>query len=335
MKTQLRLFFLSMVIAAGSFAQGTLTTSLTACYPLNGNANEPVNNLTGTLSAATATVDRFNNPNSAMAFNGTPGCYIELPNSPLLKSPEISASAWVKLNSDTESHIMIYVHNGCSVYYEGYQLAFTNEAPNLRRFQAVKSNFMCSAQGQTIAYSTTGNYQANTWYHVGFWATADSMKLFVNGVQEGLAVIPQPLVYSATAGVILGGTNNSPNVPLNGTLDNVRFYNRKLSNSEMMQLYQQDPACTVPSVTTSVSESEANSSFRIFPNPNSGKFQVSSEHAGVVTMEVYNPLGVKVRELKTDDRGVLQVDLSEQPAGVYLLRSEELGLVRKVVVRRD
>lgn len=36
------------------------------------------------------------------------------------------------------------------------------------------------------------------------------------------------------------------NLPFNGTLDNVRFYNRKLTNTEMQQLYTLDPSCTGP-----------------------------------------------------------------------------------------
>lgn len=331
MKTSIHFISILLIATFTGFAQSTLNTSLTACYPLNGNASEAINNLTGTLSAVTTTVDRFNNPGSAMAFNGTAASYIELPNSPLLKSPVVAASCWVRLNSDTDSHIMIYVHNGCSVYYEGYQLAFTNEAPNFRRFQAVKANFMCSAQGQTIAYSTTSNYQAQTWYHVAFWASADSMKLFVNGVQEGLAQIPQPMVYGTT-GVILGGTNNTPNVPLNGTLDNVRFYNRKLSNSEMMQLYQQDPQCTV---STALEETHTESSLRVFPNPGKGSFQITRNGTSPATFAVFNALGVKVLGFATKNDPVLEFDLSDQPEGVYFLRSEELGLVEKVVVRRE
>jgi PKD repeat protein len=43
--------------------------------------------------------------------------------------------------------------------------------------------------------------------------------------------------------VYLGGTNQSNNQPLNGALDNIRFYNRKLSNTEFNQLYTLDPIC--------------------------------------------------------------------------------------------
>lgn len=47
-------------------AQVNLSQSLTACYTLDGNGTEAINNLTATLSAVTATVDRFNNPSSAI-----------------------------------------------------------------------------------------------------------------------------------------------------------------------------------------------------------------------------------------------------------------------------
>ena len=90
---------LSILFAGCLSAQVNLTSSLTACYALDGNTNEPINNLTGTLSAVTPTVNRLSQANSAMAFNGTPSSFIQLPNNPLLKANAVSFSAWAKTNS--------------------------------------------------------------------------------------------------------------------------------------------------------------------------------------------------------------------------------------------
>lgn len=274
---------------------------------------------------------------------------------------------------------------------------------------------MCSPQGQTVLYTTTSTIQAQTWYHLGFYAAADTMKLFLNGVQEAYTNIPQPLVYNQATGVILGGTDNFPNVPLSGVLDNVRFYNRKLSNTEMMQLYTQDPQClfglvpassfTAPanvcrnqqvtltnqsttnptswswqinggspatstltspvvsfstpgvytvSLTTSNSFGAGNTytqaisvglctsaeelnqkvAVQIFPNPTRDRFTIESGTNKPVTFLIFNMLGMKVLEVISANGGALQVDLADQPEGVYLLRSKELDLVRKIVVER-
>lgn len=239
---QLILVFLSLG-AGFSSAQVNLTQSLSACYALNGNATEPINSLTGTLSAAvTATVDRFSNANSALYFNGSSSSYVELPNSALLKPNSISFSGWVKTNALTSQYIA-FAHNGCSGYFEGYAFAIHNPSTGYR-FHLVKSN-ACNGSTQ-IALNSNQLVSAQTWYHVGFYAGPDSLKIYVNGILDASLAYVSALSYTSTAKVYLGGTNLSTNLPFNGTLDNVRFYNRKLNNAEMQQLYTLDPSCSGP-----------------------------------------------------------------------------------------
>ncbi len=237
-------------------AQVNLSSSLTACYALNANANDPVSSLNGTLGSVTATVDRFNNANSAYAFSGNAASRIELPNSPLLKANQVSFSAWVKFNTVSAIQFIVFAHNGCGSYHEGYQFALNYNGFN-SRLQIVKS-VVCSQAAQIITNGNT-NLSANTWYHVGFYAGPDSLKLYLNGNLDASAANSNTLTYSPTAKVYLGGSNLGVNAPLNGNLDNVRFYNRKLNGSEFQQLYLLDPSCiaiptgSVPSVAFAVS----------------------------------------------------------------------------------
>ena len=236
-----KLFFLFFSLGTLFIRSQTLSTSLTACYALNGTGSEPINNLTGTLSAVTPTVDRFNNANSAMYFNGTTTSYIELPNSPLIKPNAISFSGWVKLNT-LSSQIIVFAHNGCVNYHEGYQIALSNLGPGVSRFQIAKANNLCSPASK-FYFSGTTSVVAQTWYHIGFYIGPDSLKLYVNGNLDGTMSNSNPITYNAAAKIYLGGTNLGFNLPLAGTMDNVRFYNRKLSGSEFNQLYTSDPAC--------------------------------------------------------------------------------------------
>lgn len=122
MKKLLTLFAIIIIGVANS---QTLTTSLTACYALNSNANDPINSLNGTLSAVTTTVDRFNTPNSAFYFSGASNSFIELPNSPLLKpSNAISFSAWIKPNSPFTyaQYVVVTKNNSNGIFIESYAL---------------------------------------------------------------------------------------------------------------------------------------------------------------------------------------------------------------------
>lgn len=233
-------FFLLVTLQV--FSQNSLTTSLTACYALNGNANEPINNLAGTLSAVTPTVDRFNNPNSACQFAGNAGSYIELPNNALIKPNAVSFSAWVKTNISNSSQYIVFTNNTCVNYHEGYMLSLGNFGSNIYRLQAGKSHTTCSAGGQIILNGAT-NISSNTWNHVGLYIGADSMKVYLNGVLDGSVANANPVNYNPIKNVYLGGSNLAVNIPFSGTMDNVRFYNRKLTGTEFNQLYTQDPSC--------------------------------------------------------------------------------------------
>ncbi len=239
-----KIFLFLFSLATATFYSQSLSTSLTACYALNGNATEPINNLNGTLSAVTPTLDRFNNPNSAIAFNGTAASYIQLPNSSLLKPNLISFSGWVRFNAVNFSQILVFAHNGCLNYHEGYQIALANLGFGNSKFQVAKANNLCMPAGQTYTNGTT-NVSANTWYHIGFYAGSDSLKLYVNGALEATIANPSTLTYNAAANVYLGGTNLAFNLPFYGSMDNAKFYNRKLSGTEFNQLYLTDPICAI------------------------------------------------------------------------------------------
>src|SRR5688500_16808346 len=82
--------------------QVNLSSSLTACYNLNANANDPINSLNGMLSNVSSTIDRFNNTGSALSFSGTNSSMVLLPNSSLIKpSTDVTVSGWYKVNSFT------------------------------------------------------------------------------------------------------------------------------------------------------------------------------------------------------------------------------------------
>ncbi|HQQ94746.1 MAG TPA: PKD domain-containing protein [Bacteroidia bacterium] len=253
------LFCISILfLSIAGYTQVNLNSSLTACYQLNGNASDPVSSLQGTLANVTATVDRFNNANSAFAFSGSATSRIELPNSPLLKANQLSFACWVKFNTVAMGQFVVFAHNGCGSYFEGYSFGLANLGGGVVRIQAVKSSSACSAAGQAILNGSTA-IVSNTWYHVGFYAGPDSLKVYVNGALDGTLLNTNPLAYNPVSLVYFGGSNLGVNLPLNGSIDNARFYNRKLNGAEFNQLYTLDPACiaipsgSLPGVAYSVS----------------------------------------------------------------------------------
>ena len=69
----------------------------------------------------------------------------------------------------------------------------------------------------------------------------------------------------------------------------------------------------------------------LYPNPNNGRFRVELNDTGdLAELSVYDNKGVLVNSQKFTD--VIDVDISSNPAGVYLLRISKSDDVRSVIV---
>lgn len=306
-------------------AQVNLNSSLTACYALNGNATETINGLNGTLSSVSTTSDRFGNLNSAYAFSGQPNSYIELPNSNLLKANEISFSAWVKFNHLNSAQYIVFTHNGCLNYHEGYMLAVNNWLPGGFQLQMAKADNSCSLPGQ----ATLNGLQilnTNTWYHVGFYIGADSLKLYLNGNLDATMAYSSAILYNPSTSVFLGGsTIPTFNAPLDGNLDNVRFYNRKLSGAEFMELFLQDPFCR-PEITGIEQNSYVLNSILIYPNPVEDYLEFRFDKTeSKITYTIENYCGQRILNGHYDPSSLSKIDCSQLREGFYVIRIRSGG----------
>ncbi|MDP2703688.1 MAG: LamG domain-containing protein, partial [bacterium] len=93
------------------------------------------------------------------------------------------------------------------------------------------------AAGYTTQVSTT-TLSDNVWYHlVGTYDGANS-RLYVNGVQEDSDAQTCTLFNSVTAASIGRPGAYTSAISFNGQIDDVRVWNRALSATEVMVLYQ-------------------------------------------------------------------------------------------------
>lgn len=227
-------------ITVNFFSQVNLSSSLTACYDLDGNATEPINNSAGTLSSVTPTVNRFNINNSALAFSGSTASYVELPDNTFTKPLNgMSFSCWFKPSGNSvQPGYILFTKNTLNSNFEAYNLCV---APiNGIRFMARKVGPI--ANNQVVSTTTPA---VNTWYHLAITIDNSAVKIYVNSVMEASTVSTfSGFDYVGGKKVYLGGTNEtSYNTPLLGTIDNARFYSRAITAAEVNALYTQDPSC--------------------------------------------------------------------------------------------
>jgi hypothetical protein len=73
---------------------------------------------------------------------------------------------------------------------------------------------------------------------------------------------------------------------------------------------------------TGIAETSAGGLFQVFPNPNSGLFSISIDggFAPGSQVEIYNTLGALIRKQVPGPEAKLEIDLSGEPAGLYILQ---------------
>lgn len=226
------------------------TNGLIGGWPFTGNANDiSINANHGTPNGATLTTDRFNQANCAYYFNGTSD-YIVMLNAGLTGTVSRSVSFWAQT-----SNTLI-------------QVSFNYGAPSAGGgIWQVVSNYNCTGYGfdQSTAAAIRGNTVTtdNNWHHIVAvqnstnGITVGSVEIYVDGVL-------QPSItcnVSSTAATI--STNNSFPITIGrgsssavrffkGKLDDFYFYDRALTPTEILQLYNDAPCAGPPSAPASV-----------------------------------------------------------------------------------
>ena len=205
-----------------------LDEGLVAYYPFNGNANdESGNGYDGTVNGATLTENRFGNANSAYSFDGVDD-YIEVPSFNTLMFNEITASMWVKIKTGggyINNRRIVLIYDGIYPEYHYFDVEGTS-----------RGTITAYIQGSEIMdYSSP--LEVNKWIHVAITYDRFNVKLYKNGqlIKEG-AVNSQIL-----SGVIYTGglpeESGFGDQIWDGEIDDIRIYNRVLSEDEMKALY--------------------------------------------------------------------------------------------------
>jgi hypothetical protein len=172
----------------------------------------------------------------ALNFDGM-NDYINLGNSSSLKLPlPVTISAWIRLNTTGLVQKIMCIDSQSTVTY--YGIWFFVQSNN-----KLMINYGDGRGGDGPAYRRskvgTTALASGSWYHVvAVLQGPTDMTLYINGVDDGgtYSGSGTSLAYSAATSLI--GCGNSSDGYLNGIIDDVRFYDRALSDEEIEQLYE-------------------------------------------------------------------------------------------------
>ncbi|MCP4415219.1 MAG: hypothetical protein GY805_01260 [Chloroflexi bacterium] len=230
-----------------------LTDGLIAYYPFNGNANdESGNGYHGTIYGATLTTDRLGNSDSAYKFNGNSNAII-VPGNDLklrfLDGSDISLSAWVFLEGYNSDHtIIVAMESGITVQTRASLRVDSNGYPYYYALPVPKELFGDSP------------IPLNEWHHIAVGHDGSDAKLYLDGeliahnpsfgalTAPYLECIgwpdPLPLPFQhKCVSVTIGAWTDFWGVEesvFNGTIDEVRLYQRALSISEIEELFNEE-----------------------------------------------------------------------------------------------
>jgi hypothetical protein len=175
----------------------------------------------------------------AFYFNGVDQDVITLGSSPVSDgklTTTASVSAWIKPDTLSGEHVVFSSGTGAGPYWWVEQ---TNSALRWIGVAGALSNILDSASVLS----------ANQWQYVVFVGTPSSLKIYLNGA----------IVAQSNDSIITSGTNvvnrigSTQSRYFSGAMDDVRVYNRALSDSEVMQLYHLGAANVAHSNTVALS----------------------------------------------------------------------------------
>ncbi|MDA1052575.1 MAG: Rib/alpha-like domain-containing protein [Planctomycetota bacterium] len=208
---------------------------LVAYYPLDGDLNDASGNGNhGSLPGASDTqpmhvVDRHNIPDGALEFDG--GDYFTVNDSPSLDvTTSVTFAAWVYPDRVDGGYIINKSTNG---YEPPFSLAMNNQ------FQARVNNSPDPKTDEpSFNVHSDAVAQVTVWTHVAGVYDGSELRIYVDGVASSdskevsgnLKQSNEPLQFGCDCG---GGGVQSP---FDGTIDDVRIYNRALSAEEILTL---------------------------------------------------------------------------------------------------
>jgi hypothetical protein len=204
---------------------GLPTTGLVAYYPFDGNANDASGNgNNGTATNTVLTTDRFNQQ-SAFTFDGVSSS-VTVPYNSSFNLDQFTISAWINLADGN--------------YLKAERIIFNKEMIYEMAIIDQTLRFAIQPQGSSWAWIDTGiTLPKNEWIHVALKFDSNSLAtVYMNGnpVKTAQFTGKLPYTYPNTGGDFFSIARRPGGSLFSGKIDEVRVYNRALSDAEVKQL---------------------------------------------------------------------------------------------------
>ena len=213
-----------------------LNDGLILYFPFNGNANDESSySNNGDVYGAALTLDRFNNINSAYSFDGIDD-YISVKDNDLLDLTDtFSFSLCIKqINTESNGYRIIDKSIPGEGIIEGYVLDTYGNGVHGNQIRL--TGLSSSPYGNTI-------YTLNEWQHIVVVFNNGITNFYINGNFDGSRENSNESFVTNDLNIFIGkahiGCNGLCGIRehFNGSIDDIRIYNRILNYDEIIKLY--------------------------------------------------------------------------------------------------
>lgn len=208
------------------------TAGLVGCWPFNGNANdESVNSNNGIVNGATLTTDRFGDTNSAYHFDGVDDL-IDFGDVDILdNAPEATISIWIRYSNHTDFYDP-FIAKGPIAAGNPYHI-------NRSSSEIIGASFQ--GTGGASAAETSNQADDGNWHHVVATFKNKEVKIYIDNILSSIPAGSDCTNIKNDSNPLTLGFNQGPTRQFwyEGDIDEVRIYNRALSETEIQTLFQE------------------------------------------------------------------------------------------------
>lgn len=167
--------------------------------------------------------------------------YVEVPDSPSLSmANQLTIDAWINPNNTSSNQTILSKYDTCS----GEQRSYTLDLLNGGLVEFCVYNGQPDPNAYRCVVTGNGAINAGIFSHVAgtFDASSQTMKLYINGADTGAGSLAGSVnvnqIFDSNTPVDIGrffcaGSFPGPGDPFNGSIDEVEFFDRALSSTEI------------------------------------------------------------------------------------------------------
>lgn len=313
--------FIIVLISINSFGQ--LTNGLKAYYTFGGNANDisGQNNNGNLIGMPTLIPDRFGSPDCAYEFPG-------------------NSTNYININYSTDFDIPITGAFSISLWFQGgsanlsdFEILFEKENPlvnphpsdyHLGLYDGNNPSFG-SLYSPIIMSATNYPYPDPNWHNIVCVYDNKKWYIYEDNILTASDITQTYGIFQSTNNIIVGKD-------FMGKLDDIRFYDRVLSISEINQIYNLAGSCQ----NLSINEMKTINDFSIYPNPVKNILNIISPNNNENhIIYIYDITGREVLKEETILKEFI-IDVSTLKEGTYLVKNKiGANIQTKLIIKQN